>query len=277
MPSVAALYRYPVKGLAPEAREVLEILPSGRVAGDRVLGVRFADTPVPDDAWSPKAGMLALVNTPGLARLKVRFDQAGQRLRLDLDGERLIEAVLDTEGRRQIAQRLAEYVLSLEINPLTDHPERLPLRLVGDGVTPRYHDSADGQVSLHGRGSLRALAAALGEAAIDERRFRSNIAVEGLDAWAELAWVGRQVRIGEVEFTVAKAKTRCLATHADPLTGQRDLPVLTTLRAAFGQAQPTFAVALVPTGAGQVRVGDQVEVLAAHRSALIAHSLPQHS
>lgn len=277
MAHVAALYRYPVKGLTPEACDALDILPSGRVAGDRVLGVRFASTPAADDAWSPKAGMLALVNTPGLARLKVRFDHAGQRLCLDLDGERLVEAALDAEGRRAIAQRLAEYALSLEINPLAGHPERLPLRLVGDGTTPRYHDSEHGQVSLHGRGSLRALAAALGETAIDERRFRSNIAVEGLDAWAELTWVGQQVRIGQVEFTVAKTKTRCLATHANPQTGQRDLPVLTTLAAAFGQAQPTFAIALVPTGTGQVRVGDRVEVVAAHRSSSTAHSSPQHA
>jgi uncharacterized protein len=46
----------------------------GRITGDRVLGVRFADTDVPDDVWSRKHGMLALINTPGLARLRVTFD-----------------------------------------------------------------------------------------------------------------------------------------------------------------------------------------------------------
>ena len=50
MPQVAALYRYPLKGFTPEACETLSILPSGRVSGDRVLGVRFADTPASDDA-----------------------------------------------------------------------------------------------------------------------------------------------------------------------------------------------------------------------------------
>ncbi|HEU4343675.1 MAG TPA: hypothetical protein VFU31_19160 [Candidatus Binatia bacterium] len=44
MPSVAAVYRYPVKGFTPEACERLTVLDEGRNAGDRVLGVRFADT-----------------------------------------------------------------------------------------------------------------------------------------------------------------------------------------------------------------------------------------
>ena len=56
MPRVVALYRHPIKGFTPESRESLTVLPSGRIAGDRVLGVRFADTAAADDAWSPKAG-----------------------------------------------------------------------------------------------------------------------------------------------------------------------------------------------------------------------------
>ena len=37
---------------------------------------------------------------------------------------------------------------------------------------------------------------------------------------------------------------RCLATHANPSTGERDRDVMNTLVRAFGQEQPTFAVSL---------------------------------
>jgi len=37
MPRVVALYRYPVKSFTPESCTTLQILPEGRVAGDRVL------------------------------------------------------------------------------------------------------------------------------------------------------------------------------------------------------------------------------------------------
>src|SRR3970282_308310 len=140
MVRVAALYRYPLKGFTPEECETLTVLDEGKVAGDRVLGIRFADTEAADDAWSRKHGMVALINTPGLARLRVTFDAKAFRLRLSFGNSVLVDEVLNPEGRRRIGTVLADYVLKLDENPLTDHPERLPLRVVGNGIEPRYHD-----------------------------------------------------------------------------------------------------------------------------------------
>jgi uncharacterized protein YcbX len=261
MPHLAALYRYPVKGFTPEECETLTVLDGGRIGGDRVLGVRFADTEAADDAWSRKTGMVALVNTPGLARLKTQFDEAALRLRISLGSRELVDEELNPEGRQRIAAILADYVLRLDENPLTGRPERLPLRVIGDGRTPRYHDEEAGRITLHGRESLRVLQAALGTE-VSELRFRSNLAVDGLAAWEEQGWVGRKIRIGAVEFDVVKPKTRCLATHANPETGARDLPILTTLTQKMGQETPTFAVAMLSSGGGgRIHVGDQVTLL----------------
>jgi uncharacterized protein YcbX len=261
MPHVVALYRYPVKGFTPEECDTLTVLDEGRIAGDRVLGVRFADTEAADDAWSRKSGMVALINTPSLARLNVRFDQESFRLHVNLGTSVLFDETLNSQGRERLAEVLAGYVAMLDVNPLTDHPERLPLRVIGDGYSPRYHDEPAGRITLHGRGSLEAVQAAV-ENEVSELRFRSNIAVDGLTAWEEQSWVGGKIRIGGVEFDVLKPKTRCLATHANPTTGQRDLPILTTLTQKLGQENPTFAVAMLPSGAGgQIQVGDQVALL----------------
>ena len=205
--------------------------------------------------------MVALINMPGLARLRVTFDPKAFRLLISLESSVLVDEVLNPEGRRRIGAVLADYVLKLDENPLTHHPERLPLRVIGDGLSPRYHDEEPGRVTLHGRGSLQALEAALGED-VSELRFRSNIAVDGLNAWEEQSWVGRRIRIGTVEFEVVKPKTRCLATHANPITGERDLPILTTLIQKMGQENPTFAVAMLPSGrGGQIHVGGQVTLI----------------
>lgn len=261
MPHVVALYRYPLKGFTPEECKALTVLDTGRIAGDRVLGIRFADTQAADDTWSRKTGMLALVNTSGLARLQVGFEEKTVRLCVTLDDAVLFDDVLHPEGRKRLAAMLANYVLKLDENPLSGHPERLPLRVIGDGFAPRYHDDQAGRVTLHGRGSLQALGAALGTE-VSELRFRSNIAVDGLEAWEEQNWVGRTIRIGTVEFDVVKPKTRCLATHANPETGKRDLPILATLTQTIGQENPTFAVAMHTNSAGgQIHVGDQVALL----------------
>ncbi len=260
MPHVAALYRYPVKGFTPESCDALTILADGRVAGDRVLAFRFASSPAADDEWSTKHECVALVNTPALARLDVRYDHERRRLRVALDGTLLADGALDDDGRKRIAAAVQEYVLGTAENPLSDHPERLPLRLVGDGVTPRFQDNAGGHTTLHGRASLAALAAHMSAPDLDEVRFRSNVAVEGIDALEEQRWLGRGVRIGTVEFEAVIPKTRCLATHANPATGERDLPVMQALLQAFpGPERPTFAIGLRITGSrGMIRVGDEV-------------------
>ena len=262
MPRVAALFRYPVKGFTPEVCKSLTVLDEGRIAGDRVLGIRFANSAVADNAWSKKHEFVALVNTPGLARLYLQFNHRARRLRISLEGVVLVDAALDDNGRKKIAAAVEDYVLDLDENPLSPHPERLPLRVVGDGVTPRYQDNEAGQITMHSRASLVAVAAAVSDPNLGERRFRSNIAVEGLDAWEEQSWVGRKVRIGRVNFEVVRPKVRCLAVNANPETGERDSPILATLLSAFAQQQPPFAVAMVTSGAGgRIRVGDKVSIV----------------
>jgi uncharacterized protein YcbX len=259
MPAVVALYRYPVKGFTPEACRALTVLSQGRIAGDRVLGFRFANSAAADASWSRKHEFVALVNTPALARLDLQFDHRRRWLRIGLDGALLVEAALDDDGRKRLAAVLQRHVLELADNPLSGHPERQPLRLVGDGVTPRYQDNEGGQATLHSRETLAAVAAAFGEPGLDETRFRSNIVIEGVGAWAENGWLGRKVRIGRVAFDVVKQKTRCLATHANPKTGERDLPVMKLLTSRFSQDDPTFAVGMVTSGpGGEIRVGDAV-------------------
>lgn len=261
MPHVVALYRYPVKGLTPERCEALTVLPDGRAAGDRVLAFRFADSPAADDEWSTKHECVALVNTPALARLALRYEHAHRRMRLLLDGVALADEALDGPGRNRLAAAVQEYVIATGDNPLADHRERMPLRLVGDGSTPRFQDNAAGHVTLHARESLAALARHVSAPAIDEARFRSNIVIAGCAEWEEQRWVGRRIVVGTVAFEAAIPKARCLATHANPSTGERDLPVMQQLMGAYpGQARPTFAIGLKTAGGGVIRVGDEVRI-----------------
>ncbi len=260
MARVTALYRYPVKGFTPQSCERLTVLPGGRVAGDRVLNFRFADAPVADDVWCKKYHGAVLVNTPGLARLNVTFDAANQRLRIAFGHQVLADDTLDDAGRQRLVDAITGYVMSLEENPLKGHPTRLPLKLVGDGKTPIYQDSHWGQVTLHSRESLASAAVALGDAHLDEARFRHNIVIEGVTAWEEQAWIGRALRVGAVAFESVKATVRCLATHANPQTGERDLQVMQTLVRAFNQQEPTFGVGLLSKAGGEIRIGDELFV-----------------
>lgn len=258
---VASLYRYPLKGFSREECESLSVLDTGRIAGDRVLGVRFANAGARGDAWGTKHEFVALVNTPGLACLRVKFDHRSLRLRVSFREEVLVDETLEDAGRRRIAEAIEEYVLKLDENPLSSRPDRLPLRIVGDGLIPRYQDDEPGYITLHGRASIDAVASAAGVRDLSEHRFRSNIAVDGSGPWEEQSWVGRKIRIGEVEFEAVEAKARCLATHANPTTGERDIPIMKTLLRAFPKEKATFAIAMMTSGrGGTIHLGDNVAV-----------------
>lgn len=262
MPRVVALYRYPLKGFTPEHCAALTVLPEGRVAGDRVLAFRFANAPVADDQWCRKYEGIVLANTPGLARLTTQFDHHRLRLKIALGDQVLADEGLDAAGRKRMVEALTAYVLGLREHPLRNHPDRLPLKLIGDGVTPRYQDNEAGQVTLHSRETIASAATALRDPRLSEHRFRSNIAIEGIEAWAEQSWLGRGIRIGGVEFDVVKSKVRCLATHANPATGERDLQVMQQLMRSFAQKEPTLGVGMLARGpGGDIRVGDEVTLI----------------
>ena len=257
MPKVTALYRYPVKGFTPESVERLTVLPGGRVAGDRVLNFRFADAPVDDTAWCRKYHGVVLANTPGLARLNVRFDEAAQRLTI-ATGIHCWQRILWTRPAPAFggcAHRLRAVAGGQSVQ---GQPLRLPLKLVGDGTTPHYQDNEAGQVTLHSRESLTSAGVALGDANLNELRFRHNIVIDGVAAWEEQSWVGGGLRVGEVAFEAVVPKVRCLATHANPLTGERDLQVMQTLMKMFMQREPTFGVGMLSEAGGEIRVGDFV-------------------
>ncbi|KJQ53233.1 MOSC domain-containing protein [Microbacterium sp. SA39] len=263
---VVALYRHPIKGFTPERVESLTVQADGRVAGDRVLAFRFADAATPEDRegldYWPKSKGLALQDFPALAALRTTYDDATRRVRVEHDGGVLVDARLDDAGRAELVAAITDFALSTHEGRRLQRPGRLPLVLVGDGETSRFQDRPRGYVSLHSRGSTLALAHELGADA-DDRRFRSNIVIDGVDPWAELGWSG-EVRVGDLSFHGAGPIVRCLATHANPDTGVRDAKVLTTLTQAFAQDEPTLGRLLLPSDApadsfsGVIRVGDEV-------------------
>src|SRR5690606_29912832 len=128
--------------------------------------------------------------------LRLRYDDEARRVTITADGSVLVEARLDEPGRAALEEAVGDYARALPEAARVRREGALPLVLEGDGVTARFQDRPKGFITMHGRGSLHELANALGQPELEETRFRHNIAVEGLEPWAELEWSGR-VRIGD--------------------------------------------------------------------------------
>ena len=112
------------------------------------------------------------------------------------------------------------------------------------------------------RASLARLARAGDVDALDSRRFRMLIEIDGVDAHEEDRWVGRAVRIGGATIAFGGNVGRCLITSRDPDTGQITLPTLDMLgdyRTGPGTTEPLpFGIYGEVLEPGAIRVGDEV-------------------
>jgi uncharacterized protein len=251
MPTIASLYRHPVKGLTPEPLNTVELKPGEHFPGDRKWAVEVGPSGFDPEnpAHISKQKFTVLARFPSLARLATRLEDPSLFHIGDASGFG-VATDLSTEGGREALARFLQAFLG------EDAPARLKVLVAPD--RHRFMDSPLGHVSVINLASIRALEWAAG-APVDPRRFRANIYLDGLPAWAEDAWpVGASLALGPARLSMRKPIVRCIATHANPATGDRDLDTLDLLRSYF--SRDTMGNYFSVEQGGRIAVGDSVSL-----------------
>lgn len=224
---VAALYRYPVKGLSPERLGRVVLRRGAYVPGDRVFAVENGPSGFDPEApqHQPKIKFLMLMRNEALARLRTSYDEETGTLTVRDEGAAVSGDLGSQEGRAAIEAFLARAV-----------PGELrgALRVLRAPDGFRFTDSRSGYVSLINLASVREIEAMVG-ASVDPLRFRGNIQVEGLEPWAEFDLIGTELTAPSgLRLKVTKPIKRCAATNVDPTTAARDLAIPDALMRRFG-------------------------------------------
>jgi uncharacterized protein len=224
---VKYLYRYPLKGLSPEAIDWAELEADGYFPGDRIYALENgpSDFDPTRPEHQPKIKFLMLMRNAALAGLSTRFEPGSGALIIEKDGAVVVRGALGSAEGRAAIERFMTQFLGLEI--------RGTVKLLEAPAGFRFTDSKSGFVSLLNLASVDAIAAAAGKK-IDPLRFRANIYLEGMEPWAETTLVGKTVTIGDARLEILKMTDRCVATGVEPGTGRRDIDVVDTLRKNFG-------------------------------------------
>lgn len=248
---LAHIYRHPVKGLTPERLETAVLQEDAGVPFDRCCG--FTSGNLPDQpisgGWVPARTFIQLTVYPELARFRARLDETQGSITLTAPDGETAEIALDTAADAGAAAN------DLIRRHFAAGPHGVPTLHVH--TRPGGHwDFADTGISILNLASLRALEQASG-AAIDPRRFRSNLHVEGLAPWAEFGLLGRRYRLGGAVIDITRPAMRCAATAADPDTGETEINVPALLRKATGHLFFAVYARVIETGA--VRPGDRLE------------------
>jgi uncharacterized protein YcbX len=224
---LADLYRYPVKGLSGQKLAATDLAAGETLPHDRrfaiVHGASQCDPTAP--SWQPKRQFLQRMTDERLALLGIDYDDATEALTLKRDGKQVARGLLSLPiGQELINQFLNAFmkdargavkIVSAPGIAFTDKPEKL--------------------VSLINLASAKDIERVT-RAPVDPRRFRGNLILEGLPAWAEFDWIGRELAIGPVRLKVVSRITRCAAVNVNPATGERDLNIPKALMTGFGHA-----------------------------------------
>ena len=244
---IAALTRYPGKGLAGGARPKASLRGGDFFPGDRLDAIENGPSGFDpaDPRWAPKMRYLMLMRDERLAKVTTRYDDAATTLIVSKDGAEVARGDLSTvEGRAAIAGFFAA--------PRRD--DRGPTATLAAPTGFRFTDSTKGFVSLINRASLDDLAGAIGRL-VDPRRMRGNVLLDGMAPWEEFGLLGKTIAIGAARLVVTKRIERCAATNVDPATGERDMEIPATLMRRFGHMD-CGVYARIKT-AGLIRVGDE--------------------
>ena len=247
--TVRAIFRYPVKGLSPQALERTQLTPGQTIPADRLYAIENGptgfDPAVP--AYFPKQRFLMLMRNERLAALRTEFDEATHTLSIHWQGTEAAHGDLRTpHGRAVIESFFARYCVDELRGP--------PRVLYGDGHS--FSDVAKKVVSIINLASVAAVEGAVG-LPVNPLRFRGNLYVSGWPAWREFDLLGQTVAIGEAaQLKIVKRIQRCAATDVDPETGIRDLTIPRTLLDNFDHTD--CGVYAEVTAAGEIAPGDAI-------------------
>jgi hypothetical protein len=250
--AIHAIYRYPVKGLSPEALERTELAVGQTIPADRLYAIENGpsgfDPAAP--AYFPKQRFLMLMRNERLAALRTAFDETSHTLTIGWDGHQAARGDLRSKDGRLAIEAFFRSFMPKELRGP-------PKVLFGAGHS--FSDVARKVVSIINLASVTAVEAAAGTP-VNPLRFRGNLYVAGWPAWHEFSLLGRTVTVGEnAQLKVVKRIQRCAATDVDPETGIRDLSIPRTLLENFGHTD--CGVYAEVTAPGAVAVGDAVSTL----------------
>lgn len=250
--TIAEILRYPIKGLSPQRLPSVQLSAGEGLPWDRHYALTHGQSkfnPAAPEHMS-KRNFLMLMRNTRMAKLEARFDPATTHLALALDGTVQAEGRLDeADGRAAIAAFVLDFA----------GPEAFGKVELVSSAGFMFSDVKEKCVSIINRASCDDLAARIGRP-VDPLRFRGNLLLDGLPAWAEFDWIGRAITIGAVRLKVYKRIQRCAATEVNPATAERDLRTVTLLADTYGHVD-CGVYAVVEQG-GTLAVGDGLVVSA---------------
>ena len=249
---IAHIWRHPIKAHGREELAYVTLEEGKCLPLDRHWAVAHERScfDISRPRWQPCSEFSRGAKSPRLQAISTYIDDWGGKMRMTLSHPDLVDITIDPDDEND-RNRFIQWVM-----PISNGARMLPARLVR--ANQPMTDTDYQSISLINLASQREVEAKLGFE-ISPERWRGNILIDGWEPWAEKEMAGRRLRIGESELEVVEEITRCMATTANPETGERDADTLGALKNGFGHQE--MGIYAIVTRSGAIHQGDPVELL----------------
>ena len=253
---ISSIHYCPVKSLSFQSVDSCEIKKDLGILNDRIFAFsRFIDVKKAKlIEKNPNErnlnNFLTLKNSPVLN--KYNFIYKDSKLALMLEGKKLISiSTGDLEQRSLLINKL----LVLEGSLLK------PISLLQNKEFPFYDtshsDKVFNSISLINLNSIEDFEKKINEK-VEFQRFRGNFYVDGIDAWEERKWIGKNIKINNVSFKVERNIPRCVAINLKPKTDNNALNLLQYLKKTYNHFD--LGIYLRSLNDGEVKVGNIIDI-----------------
>ena len=246
--TVADICRYPVKGLTPERMERVTLSPGEGLPHDRRFAIAHGSTRIDPEApqWLPKTNFLMLARDEKLAQLDAAFDEASGTITIKRAGKQVVQAkATEPLGRTLIGEFFAGFIgnCGRGTPKLVEVPGHM------------FSDVPEKCVSFINLASVRDLERVVRQP-VNPLRFRGNVYLDGLAAWAESDWPGQEITVGGARLRVFAPIERCAATNVDPDSAERDMNIPRALQRGFGHV--CMGIYAEVLSGGEIAKGDRL-------------------
>ena len=253
---ISSIHFSPIKSLSftniesCEIKKNLGILNDRKFAFSRVIDAEKALLIEKNPNERKLNNFLSLKNSPVLN--KYNFTYKDNKLALIFDGKEQISITADDIDQR-----------SKLINKLIDLESSLkkPMFLLQNKEFPFYDTSNSNKVfnsiSLINLNSIEDFEKRINQK-VEFQRFRGNFYVDGIDAWEERNWIGKNIKINNVLFKVERNIPRCVAINLKPKTDHSDLNLLQSLKKAYNHFD--MGIYLRSLNDGKIKVGNEIKL-----------------
>ncbi len=239
-PTLESIYAFPFKGFPGQKLQSSKLSKGAGLPNDRRYAVTKGIEATGE--WMPARSFYVVSRVDGMP--KFTLEKADQK-RVVLANPAGQKVEIRHDDPASISKANADIMAFMQhVGVASDGPWPEIIERNDKGGNWDYPDTA---ISIINASTVSEIGKTLG-VDMDPLRYRGNLVIKGLPAWAEFGLKGKRLKLGDAELEVMRPIVRCPTPGVNPDTGDNDIEFEKLLPEHYGHAYCGMYAAVVKSG-----------------------------